>query len=223
MLDPPNASDIEDSNIEVSMNEHPRLDQVRQDLEVIRSAAGFGQPPLGREDVQVFRLLGSMGLLWAVFASVWGNLPVHGLTLFALGASVLGLLVYHFAFGRSMDRTVTRERVYRGSWRLGLVLGLLIGGFYVWAKFFGGLQGTAFLGASLLFSGALLVILAVTDRWRWFFWGWAIPMLAVGVSVPFMPEPVLSLSLGLMMGAGGLASAEILAWQLRAVKDGGAS
>ena len=200
------------------MNENQRFDQVRQDLEVIRSAVGFGQPPLGREDVQVFRLLGGMGLLWAVAASLAGGLPLQWLTIYTLVASLLGVLAYQFKFVRSHARTVTRERVYRGSWRLGLALGLLIGGFYVWAKFFAGLQGASFLGATFLFAGALLVILAITDRWRLFFWGWALPILAVGGAVPWMSEPVLATALGLMIGVGGFASAGILAWQLRGAK-----
>lgn len=206
------------SSIEASMNENPRFAQVRHDLEVIRSAFGFGQSPLGREDIQVFRLLGSMGLLWAVLASLGDGLPLHWLTIFALIVSALGLMIYHFKLARSPDRTVTRERVYRGSWRLGLVLGLLIGGFYVWAKFFGGLQGAAFLGAAFLFSGALLVVLATTDRWRLFFWGWALPILVVGATVQLMSESVLAVSLGLMIGTGGFASGEILSRQLRAAR-----
>ena len=200
------------------MNESHRLEQVSRDLEVIGAAVGFGQPPLGREDIQAFRFLGSVGLGWALLAWVATGPAPQWFIILPLAASILCLLAHHFKFAGSTDRTVTRERVYRGSWLLGLILGSLIGGFYIWAKFFGGLQGPALLGATFLVSGALLVVLAITDRWRFFFWGWAVPALAFGASAQAMSASVLAISLGLVMGIGGFAAAAILSWQLRAAK-----
>jgi hypothetical protein len=199
------------------MNEN--IHRVKKDLETICAAAGFGEPPLGREDVSALRLAGGFGLLWAICASLVNGLPLHWFTIFALVASLGGMAAYHIKFVRSSERTVTRERVYRGSWWLGIVLGVLIGGFYIWAKFYGGLRGTTFIGANFLFSGALLVVLAITDRWRLLFWGWAIPIVLFGASVQFLSEPMLAILLGLVICIGGFASAQILSWQLRQTKN----
>lgn len=191
------------------------LDRIKQDLEVIHEAAGFGEPPLGREDIWANCLLGVLGLIWAVSGWLMGGMTQAAFTIWGLAVSLVGVLFYQFIFTRSKNRTTARERAYRWSWWMALVLGALIGGFYLWAVFFGKLKGAVFFGSAFLFSGALLVLLAVTDKWRLSLWGWAIPILTLGCLVVSISQTALFTLTGVAVCIGGFASAGIISRQLK--------
>ena len=196
------------------------LDRMKRDLEIINEASGLGLPPLGREDAQALGLLGAVGLAIAAWSWLAGGLPPESIALLGTVVSLGGVLFYHFIYTRRGMRTPASDRGSRWSWRLGLLLGTLIGGFYVWAKFFGGLQGSAFAAVVFIFSGSLLVLLAWTDKWRLCFLGWAVPLLMFGAFVPLMPPTLFVTLLGATLGVGGLASAAIVHFQLKAHAHG---
>jgi hypothetical protein len=99
-----------------------------------------------------------------------------------------------------------------------LILGLLIGGFFIWARFIAAMDPATFVGSLLLFSGGLLLLLAATDFWRLFFGGWGVPLLALGTGLRFLPVDAFSLMLGVAIAIGGLASSTIVSRQLMAAR-----
>jgi hypothetical protein len=191
------------------------LDRMKQDLETISAAAGFGQPPLGAEDVHSLCLLGIAGMAVAAGSWLGGGLSCGAMTLVAFLACLGAVLYFHFWYTRGKRRTPARDRAYLASSWLGLLLGVLIGGFCVWAKFLAGLQGPTFLFASFLFSGALLVLLALTHKWRLCLLGWAVPLLLLGGAGPVLSPAVFHPMIGVAMALGGFTSAAILHLQLK--------
>lgn len=189
------------------------LERVRGDLETIRSAAGFGDPPLGRHDVWGLVLLGIVSFAFAVCAwAVHGIAWQHFVTL-ALVLSLVAVLVNHWYVSRRKS-TAAADRAYRFSWGIGLLLGVVLGAFYMWAKFYSGIGARAFLSASSFLIAAVLLTLAVTNSWRKFFWGLCLPLFIFAFAAFKLPDSLLQAGWGAAVGLGCFAAAAIMRAQL---------
>lgn len=189
------------------------VDRLREDLEVIRQAAGVDLP-FNRRDVWVLSpVVCAAGALIACLGW-WVPGEYRWVAVFP-AAVVIGVWL---CLARSAHRRRVAEAVRWREQRYGLLL--LFGfvpifvGFMVWEAALG--MSRATLGASaLFFLGLATAWFSVIDRTRRYYVGMALPLIVFGLAVPFCSPRQVRAGAGIMLIAIGLATAAIQVWQLR--------
>ena len=187
------------------------LDRVKEDIEIIKDAAGL-ELPFGWEDVWLNVYLIPVGV-WLVIWSIlpyelsrfWRILPV------ALLAPVFVAL--RVKYRRSSGRSPMRRRQYNAV-LVCPILGLMAFGYLVWVVRSG--HNFVFaVGGMWFFAGLILTIFAFTER-RLYYLGWAIPMMMCGVIISVWPVlNVLETNVGFVLITACSITAVIQAYQLR--------
>jgi len=188
------------------------LARVREDIEIIKEAAGL-ELPFGWEDVWLSIYLIPVG----VWLAMWGFLPFQLSRLWrVLPASVLAIayVFLRIKYRRSTGRSPIRRRGYSLVFATP-ILGLCAFGYLVWVI----RSGHDFIfavGGMWFVSGLVLVMFTFAERGRLFYLGWAIPMILCGIATTIRPGlNILEMNVGIVLIAAGSATAMIQAYQLR--------
>ena len=188
------------------------IDRVKEDIEVIKEAAGL-ELPFGWEDVWLNVYLIPVGVwlaIWSVLpfelSRLWRILPV------AVVAPVFVFL--RIRYRQSTGRSPVRRRQYSAVLAVP-VLGLMAFGYLVWVVRSGHDFGFA-VGGMWFFAGLVLTIFAFIERGRLYYLGWAIPMILCGVTISIWPTlNVLETNVGYVLVVASSITAVIQAHQLK--------
>lgn len=192
-----------------------RIGRLESDLETMKTAVGLG-PRMGIEDVWGNLALGCVGLLMTASELVPLELPPVVRKLVLLLSWVGVALFFAWKYRSGAHRTTARDREWSFCFPFTAAVTILILMFNVWLQAVG-VKGLYAVGGTLFLSGACLVPIALTDRWRLPYLGWALPFLLYGFSQPWMMHDTWRTLLGASIFVGGVATAGILALQLRAL------
>jgi len=189
------------------------IDRVKEDIEVIKEAAGL-ELPFGWEDVWLSIYLIPVG----VWLAIWGFLPYQLSRIWrVLPVSILAI-VYVFLrikYRRSTGRAPVRRRGYSIVLFLTPVLGLCAFGYLVWV-IRSGHDFVFAVGGMWFVAGLILLIFAFAQPGRLFYLGWAIPMILCGITITIWPVlNVLETNVGVLLIIAGSATAAIQAYQLK--------
>ena len=188
------------------------IDRVKEDIEVIKEAAGL-ELPFGWEDVWLNVYLIPVGVwlaIWSVLpfelSRLWRILPV------AILAPVFVFL--RIKYRRSSGRSPVRRRQYSGALLACPILGLCGFGYMVWVVR-SGHDFVFAVGGMLFFVGFMLAIFAFIER-RLHYLGWAIPVMVFGVTISVWTAlNVLETGVGYMLITACSITAAIQAYQLK--------
>ena len=189
------------------------IERVKEDIEVIKEAAGL-ELPFGWEDVWLSIYLIPVG----VWLAIWRFLPFELSRIWrVLPVSILAI-VYVFLrikYRRSTGRSPVRRRSYSVVLFLTPVVGLCAGGYIVWVVR-SGRDFVFAVGGMWFFMGLMLMIYTFAERSRLFNIGWAISMIMFGIATTIWPGlNMLEMGVGIVLIAGGSATAAIQAYQLK--------
>lgn len=191
----------------------PEIRRLREDLDVIRQAAGVDLPFNGR-DVWLMTAVGCT--TGAAIALMGWCVPVRYNWVVVLPAAVM--IAVWLGLAQSIRRRRATEPARWREMRYGLlsffVFVPIVVGFMIWEVILGMPRAT--VGASaLFFLGLGLAWVGVTGRTRRSYIGGGLPLIVFGLSIPFCDPQQVRVGAGLMVIAGGLATAAIQVWQLR--------
>ncbi|MGD8500171.1 MAG: hypothetical protein PVJ86_05960 [Phycisphaerales bacterium] len=188
------------------------LDRVKEDIEIIKDAAGL-KLPFGWEDVWLNVYLIPVGVwlvIWSILpyelSRLWRILPV------ALLAPIFVAL--RIKYRRSTGRSPVKRRQYSMGLLACPILGVCGFGYMVWVVR-SGHDFVFAVGGMWFFMGFMVTIFAFTER-RLYYLGWAIPMMVFGVTISVWPAlNVLETGVGYMLIAACSITAAIQAYQLK--------
>ena len=191
----------------------PEISRLREDLEVIRQAAGMGLPFNFRD---VWLLNTVVCVAGAVMACMGWWVPVQYLWVVLFPTAII--VGVSLCLARSAHR---RRATEPARWReqrynlLSLFLfAPIIVGFIIWVAMMG--MPREVIGASaMFFLGLVMAWFAVIDRTRRYYFGIALPLIVFGLAILFCDPRQTRAGMGLMLIAIGLATAAIQMWQLR--------
>jgi len=127
-------------------------------------------------------------------------------------------IVYVFLrikYRRSTGRSPVRRRGYSVVLFLTPVLGLCAFGYFVWV-IRSGRDFVSAVGGMWFFMGLMLMIYTFAERDRLFNIGWAISIILFGIATTIWPRlNILEMGVGIVLIAGGSATAAIQAYQLK--------
>ncbi len=190
----------------------PEISRLREDLEVIRQAAGVDLP-FTRRDIWVLTPLACVA--GAVIACTGWFLPTEyrWVAIFPAVAMVgAWLWLVRLAHRRRAAEPVGWREARYGLVAMLLFMPIFIG-FIVWEATMG--MSRAAVGSSaLFFLGLATAWFAVIDRTRRYYAGIAIPLIVFGLAIPYCDPRQGRVGAGLMVIAGALATAAIQVWQL---------
>ena len=198
---------------------NPQIERLKTDLETIKTAAGLGGPPISHTDIWAWKWCGYLGLLWTALGLL-STVISDSILLVAngiLGAGYVAL--YLFKYRNSDTRTVRTDKALRFSYVLTAVFMVACGGFYVWGIYLGELSGQGFTGAMMILVGCMMLVWAISDKWRYSYFPCAIGFVGAGCAAPFLEPRSLLTGIGLVTAFSGFAAALILSHQLRALKE----
>ena len=189
------------------------IDRVKGDIEVIKEATGL-KLPFGWEDVWLSIYLIPVG----VWLAIWGFLPFQLPRLWRVLPVAILAIVYVFLrikYRRSTGRSPVRRRGYSVVLFLTPVLGLCAFGYFVWV-IRSGRDFVSAVGGMWFFMGLMLMIYTFAERDRLFNIGWAISIILFGIATTIWPRlNILEMGVGIVLIAGGSATAAIQAYQLK--------
>jgi hypothetical protein len=193
--------------------ETKELERVKEDIEIIKEAAGL-ELPFGWEDVWLSVYLIPVG----AWLAIWRFLPFQLSRLWRiLPVAVIGI-VYVFLrikYRRSTGRSPVRRRGYSVGLLACPIVGLCAGGYLVWV-IRSGRDFVFAVGGMWFFMGIMLLIFAFVERGRLFYLGWAIPIILFGISITIWPElNILEMNVGIVLATASSATAAIQAYQLK--------
>ena len=191
----------------------PEIGRIREDLDVIRQAAGMGLPFNRREVWILTPVIFVSGVVIACMGW-WVPGQYRGVALFPV-AIVIGVWL---CLARSSHRRRATEPARWREHRYDLLALFLFVppfvGFIIW----GAMRGTPreMIAASIaFFVGLVHAWFAVIDRTRRYYFGIAIPAMVFGLTIPFCNARQIRIGVGLMLIAMALTAAAIQVWQLR--------
>lgn len=187
------------------------LQRVRQDLEVIRRAAGL-TPPFPREEVYLH--LGCV--LSGLFALAWGTLqPANALARWGLLPALVFICGYVLFVSHKYRGDLNRSGMGRKEWLITAAVAIPSVVFGVWARYLG-MSGHLRAGAMAFALGAVFAAIALVEprRRHWLFSGIAFAM--GGLLVPMLPGVSFAAMFGAVLVVSGAATAAHQIQQLRA-------
>jgi len=194
----------------MSLNE---IDRVKDDIEVIKEAAGL-ELPFGWEDVWLSVYLIPVG----VWLAIWRFLPFQLSRIWRILPVTVIFIVYVFLrikYRRSTGRSVVRRRGYSGG-LLALPIMVLCGGGYIVWVVRSGRDFVFAVGGMWFFMGLMLLLFAFVERGRLFYLGYAIPIILCGTAITIWPAlNMLEMNVGIVLFAASSATAAIQAYQLK--------
>ncbi len=188
------------------------LERVREDIEVIKNAAGL-ELPYNWEDVWLNVYLIPVGVwlvIWSILpyelSRVWRILPV------ALLAPIFVAL--RIKYRRRSGRSPARRRQYSGALLACPILGLCGLGYMVWVVR-SGHDFVFAVGGMWFFMGFMLAVFAFIEQ-RLHYLGWAVPMMVFGVIISVWPVlNVLDTNVGFFLMTACPLTAALQAYQLK--------
>ena len=206
----------------------PEMDRIKNDLATMQKAIGLAPSPgrewapwLRRDNLLnlLFCLPGVMLLASAAFLPSPGKEKFLGLvaaqwTGVAVALVLLGILAAAMRISRRPNGRpdgLVREykRINRHVWAILPPLGL----YFLWGAQHS-VDGAAFTAGLWIWSGSLLGVMAVLTGVRVYF-GWAVPLVIYGLSLPLLKGVDAGLALGAVMIAGALLCVLIQAREAR--------
>jgi hypothetical protein len=193
------------------------LERVQSDLQTVKHAIGL-EPSFGWEDVRTEQWMG----VGSVFAVIWALLtrpPIQCVGLLpVLAIAVIWTIVLRYRYRRASGRSAYRRHEYSGALIASALIAVAGAGFSIWARHLH--ISRAFMIGAWAFLFALgLMYQAVIERRYLHLLSYAIPLAAVGLSIPFLAErwwvPIIAAALTL----GSFGGAAIQATQLRALEQ----
>jgi len=188
------------------------LNRVRDDLATIKQAAGL-ELPFGKEDVR----LGLWSAIIGVFVTacaVFSPWEYRRMIFVPIGLAVLLTVWTSIKMRQQRTKQPGRWREQRTIGIAVLVFLPLAIGYKYWERA-SGRPGEMVGAASVVFFGVGVLVAAVIEKKRLYYAGGAIPLMAVGISIPLCTPRQVMIAAGLCWITGGLAVAAIQAWQLR--------
>lgn len=191
----------------------PEINRLREDLELIRQAAGLDLP-FNRRDVWILTpVVCTAGALIAYVG--WSVPSEYGWVAAFPAAIVIGVWL---CLARSAHRGRAAEPVRWREMRYGLLSLFLFVPMFVGFMFWEALlemPPAAIATSALFFLGLALAWFGVIDRTRRYYIGSALPSIVFGLAIPFCDPPQVRAGAGLMVIAVGLTTGAIQMWQLR--------
>ncbi len=197
------------------------LDRVRQDLKVMKQAAGT-ELPFGREDLK----WGWIDGLMFVPLAAWAWLGPGTYMSLAIILSLLATLPGGWAFRRNRLRQRDRHPSRWREQRLGtmVVLGAvpLCCLIWVWA-IANGTPPNTMVGLVLAVGGGVFTFIGLFSRIRRYMIGMGVATIACGLVMPGATDRQVGLAMALMFIVVAPVSTVIAAWQLRVEESGHAT
>jgi MFS family permease len=194
------------------VNEH-EINRIREDLEVIRQAAGVDLP-FSRLDIWVLTPITCVA--GAVMSCVgwWAPTDYRWINLFPAAVVVAAwLFLARLAHRRRATQPVGWREARYGLLAMLIFMPVFIG-FIVWEATLG--RSRVAVGSSaMFFLGLIIAWFAVVDRTRRFYAGTAIPLIVFGLTIPYCDSRQVGIGAGLMVIAVAIMTAAIQEWQLR--------
>lgn len=202
------------------------LEQVREDLAVMRQALGLGLP-FEREHVWTCLALSAVGM---AVAAITGGTNIAATPVVRGSAAhwaYIGLLVVPVCLVLGVMTVVARCRredapsfwcEIRQSWAVAAIAVPLFIGFTIWTMM-SGLSAGTLTAATLFLAGMYLLMTAVAGRSKRYMLGWAVSTILAGVIAPLASYESAGILAGGWLILGGLSTATIMAWQLRSVNE----
>ena len=188
------------------------LGRVKEDIEVIKNAAGL-ELPFKWEDVWLNVYLIPVG----IWLAIWSILPYELSRLWRiLPVAVLApiFVALRFKYRRSSGRSPVRRRQYSMGLLACPILGLCGFGYMAWVVR-SGHDFVFAVGGMWFFMGLILAVFAFIER-RFHYLGWAIPVMVFGVTISVWPAlNVLETGVGYMLITACSITAAIQAYQLK--------
>jgi hypothetical protein len=193
--------------------DQPEITRLREDLEVMRQAAGVDLP-FNRRDVWIMTPVTCLTGV-AVALMGWWVPPQQSWMAVFPAAVLIGVWLW-LARGarqcRAAEPVRWREQRYGLLWLF--VFAPLFTGF-VLLEVAMGMSRVAVTASATSLLGLAVAWFAVIDRTRRYYLGVALPLMALGLAIPFCEPHQIRGGAGLMVIAAGLATAAIQLWQLR--------
>jgi hypothetical protein len=197
------------------------LDRVREDLEVMKQAAGT-ELPFGREDLKWGWIDGLVFVPLAAWAWFGPGTYMSLAIVLSLLATLPGGWAMRRKHRRQRDRHPSRWRGQRHATLLLLGAGPLTCVIWVWA-IANGTPVNTMVGLVLAVGGGVAIFVGLFVRGRRYLIGMGIAMIACGLVMPGATDRQVGLAMALMFIVGATASTAIAAWQLRAEESGHAT
>ncbi len=198
---------------------HTEINRVRDDLAMLKQAAGVGLP-IGRSDVCLSLAWAVAGVplaAWAAFATP--EPMAFGLLLIIPSMGVLALsAVVAKKYHRHRGKAPAPWREHRFQWIMAGVLTPVFGVFVVWS-IVRGLSPEALTVTALFMAGLGMLILPILDRTRLFYLGWAVFTMLFAIAAPLLEQRYLGVLVGGWLILSGLSAAGIMGWQIHRIAD----
>ena len=198
---------------------HTEIDRVRDDLAMMKQAAGVGLP-VGRPDVCLSLAWAAAGLplaAWAVYAPP--EPMAFGLLLVIPSLGVLALSAFVAKkYHRDRGQAPAPWREHRFQWIAAGVLTPVFGGFVAWS-IVRGLSPEAMTVTALFMAGLGMLVLPIVDRTRLFYLGWAVSTMLFAVTAPLLGQRYFGVLVGGWLVLSGLSAAGIMGWQIHRSAD----
>jgi hypothetical protein len=190
------------------------LNRVREDLAVIRQAAGT-ELPFNRQDVWIMAPVACAAGGAIACVGWWLPWEYRWVALFPVAV----LIGVWFTLAQSSHRRRAAEPARWRETRFGLwtvfVLVPVFLGFMFWEKAMG-MSWIAVSATAVFFVGFGAAWIAVLDRMRRYYFGTALPLMAMGIVLPYCDGyHARAVGAGVMLTAAAMITAIIQLWQLR--------
>lgn len=191
------------------------LERVKEDIETIKEAAGLDLPFWWDSVWMNIILLPAVGIWYLIYTGL-AEKP-SGFWLYFPAAILLGGMGYlRFRYRRSTGRSPAKRNEYGFTFYSNVIIGLVAGGYLLWARAKG--LETAYIGCGLmLLIGAFGILLAFSMKGRLYYLGGSIPVFCLGITLLIWTTPrIVILNACLALIVGGIAMGCIQAIQIKA-------
>ena len=193
------------------------LERVKEDLEVIKEAAGL-ELPFGWDAVFVHTILFPVAAACCLVYRLISDKPSRfwAVVPFAIVLAVQGYL--WFKYRRSTGRSAVKRREWGFSFYSNIVIGAVAGFYLLWARHVG-LNTVHTVAGIILMIGVTGILMASHMRGRLYYLGSSIPLILFGVSLLIWISPVVVVvNACITFFVGGLASGAIQMYQLKQIE-----
>ena len=190
------------------------LERVKEDIEVIKEAAGF-ELPFGWDSALVsLVLLPAMGVGYLVYY-LFSDEPSRFAAI-AIGVVLFIAMGYlRFRYRKSTGRSAIKRREYGFCFYGDIAIGAIAIGYLIWAKHIG-LEIAYVAGGIILMIGIMGILMAFQAKGKLYHLGESIPLMLFGISLLIWTTPsVVVINACITLVIGGLATGAIQVYQLK--------